>query len=482
MDHAESFGAIISEPPMNEVVTSPLAEGIEAVRSRGVVPTYELTELLRNEESQRAVLYVPKEWIPTRPSAYRQAFKDAWWATLPQPDHRADFVDGDIGDLYSGEPQPQVVKAAHLSPWLLERNIITQQDIQFIYQGTNSDVVRSSFDDTRPGAVIASNNTHADSSEERRTWLSARNEDARTRRVALEVNSHEDIEAFMHGQNSFDTQVVLRAIARMGRKGRAIDEYLPWMQRQLESESNSVRNRGVTALRHLFHAGVITRDVLDETGVDIPRLTGPLSENVKEFTPAFAQMVEKLQAHPVLSEMIYPLLIVAGSRLKGYAQDGISDMDLSVCIKPGVHQAEIMRKGLQEIFGKDLPNELWLEQTPDGLHIIDTENGTDDGWSHLVHNAVWVGTDQQMHMVRQELAKAYEENGNLRTIALRRLEQDALQYRLLHKGYERHYAVRADDQHIHRDAIDSQSTFWDPGYRRMATQLFAEKVRLPYIK
>lgn len=73
----------------------------------------------------------------------------------------------------------------------------------------------------------------------------------------------------------------------------------------------------------------------------------------------------------------------------------------------------------------------------------------------------------------------YKEQPFERYVALRRLEQDALQYRLMHKGYEYHYAVRADDVTLPQDGIDSGSTFWDEGYRTLATRLFAEKVRLP---
>lgn len=108
----------------------------------------------------------------------------------------------------------------------------------------------------------------------------------------------------------------------------------------------------------------------------------------------------------------------------------------------------------------------------------DIADRASDAWSHLLYNNVWIGERETIEQLRKELTAPYENDPTLRRIALRRLEQDALQYRLMHKGYERHYVVDGDDRRLERGGVDRQSVYWDPGYRRLATQLFAEKVRL----
>lgn len=479
MSRAEPFRNIERRAPINEELISPLAEGIQAARLHGTIPVEELTDLLQDEESQRAALYIPKAWLPTESHPdYLNSYRDAWWNTLAQPDQRADFVDGDIGELDSKALIPEVIKAAHLSPWLLEREIITPADVQMIYKGTNSELLRASFDDAQRNTAppFLPNDTHP--SVGRLKWLKSNAEDALTRSAALGIETFDEIETLMDSREQFDIQVALRAIARNGRKGLLYEGHVDWMRHQLENKEVRIRNRAVTAFRHLYNAGSVPGDILEEASVSTPRLAGELSKNIEEQIPALKEMVKKLRVNPVLLKAVHPIVVAGGSQLKGYAQEGDSDLDTAIFIAPGNHDTDVLEAELAKVF-VDAPVAFQLEETPQGIRIKDSENGSHAGWSHLIYNAVWVGNADKVDSLRTELASAYEEDDELRTYALRRLEQDALQYRLLHKGYERHFAIRADDVPMGRDGLDSQSAFWDPRYRQLATQLFAEKVRLP---
>jgi hypothetical protein len=61
------------------------------------------------------------------------------------------------------------------------------------------------------------------------------------------------------------------------------------------------------------------------------------------------------------------------------------------------------------------------------------------------------------------------------------MERDTLQYRLMHKGYERFFPAYGGMKTPHGDRIDGESIFWDSGYRDAAIKLFANRVFLPKI-
>ncbi len=68
---------------------------------------------------------------------------------------------------------------------------------------------------------------------------------------------------------------------------------------------------------------------------------------------------------------------------------------------------------------------------------------------------------------------------NARTIWLQEIERDLLQYRLMHKGYAHARPEVSSFNSEHSSDIDSNSSFWDAGYRQVASQLFVNKVFLP---
>ncbi|MEI7995753.1 MAG: hypothetical protein WCH01_12710, partial [Methylococcaceae bacterium] len=103
-------------------------------------------------------------------------------------------------------------------------------------------------------------------------------------------------------------------------------------------------------------------------------------------------------------------------------------------------------------------------------------------WVHELFNTAWIGDEKSIANIQHKLITCYfnEQNVDTRAKCIERLEQDLLQYRLMHKGYARHYP--AYNERLPQDyEIDGQSVFYDSGYRQIATKLFIDKVFIPKI-
>ncbi len=51
----------------------------------------------------------------------------------------------------------------------------------------------------------------------------------------------------------------------------------------------------------------------------------------------------------------------------------------------------------------------------------------------------------------------------------------------MHKGYRHFFPKKGNLETEHSDNVDSDSAFYDSGYRRLATQLFINRVFLPQL-
>lgn len=448
-----------------------------------------LTNLLEEPDTARIALYIPEEWLPVDSQPrYREAYLDAWWQTLGHIDYRGDFVDGDIGEIDSVEPVPQLAKAAHLAPMLGRAGLITASDVAYITSGTNSDVLRASFADiSRPARAISQATLHdvptllmavnqaADEpgiTDARSRWLRESGMQAIAREVARSTD-WQTAERLLHASSGLERQIALRALALHGRTGSSrLTTVLPGILRQRQHDDIQVRRQADVSLRHLYNSGALPEGTLEAEGMDLPQLAGNLSANLR-FMPEEVALARaaarRIGQQEDLGRLLYPIAMLGGSRLKGYGDES-ADTDIAVVARPDA----VLPDTLPELLFDGLtPTILQTSEMPQGLYI-------DPVWSNLLFNAVWIGDKATVSELQRATITMYDTPID-RYVALRRLEQDVLQYRLLHKGYERHYPVRADDTLIVPDGIDGQSTFWDSGYRRLATQLFAEKVRLPTI-
>lgn len=257
-------------------------------------------------------------------------------------------------------------------------------------------------------------------------------------------------------------------------------------------QDQGTRQRIAKLFRHAFRRGLVGITDLAEQGIPVVSLAGPLSKNMEYLTDEIGsarRIANSIATDPDIATYVYPVIAMGGSRLKGYGEHS-ADTDTCVFIKPNANHDSVqtIRQRLADIFAKngmpDRPIEFWLTKQQDGLTVADATDTymADKYWTHLLFNTAWVGSNDAVAALQQKLLPQYflDENTSVsgrseRQLYLERLEQDLLQYRLLHKGYERHYPLVPTNLAV----VDKDSIFWDEGYRRIAAQLFVSAVFLP---
>ena len=213
---------------------------------------------------------------------------------------------------------------------------------------------------------------------------------------------------------------------------------------------------------------------------------------------AIRDMASSIKSNSELSQLIYPVVLVFGSRLNGYGSQG-ADIDISVFVKPEMSFSN--RAKLQSLLRKTFAHEkvrgdeiieFWLEEKEGKLLVRDfTEQDVSLGqsyWTHILFGGAWEGDKDAINELCEKLLVSYMcDTGEIikgrdaRSLYIEDIEQSTLQYRLMHKGYERFFPPHGGIHTPHVDEIDSESMFWDSGYRQLATRLFVSRVFLPKI-
>lgn len=254
------------------------------------------------------------------------------------------------------------------------------------------------------------------------------------------------------------------------------------------------RNEVLNAYHRFRHLGVVSEQELERLGTTPPQLAGPFSKNMERMGPSVREvssLAESMKEKPDLLKSVYPVALFFGSRLKGYGHES-ADIDIAVFVRPETEFAtrEEVRAQLAEHFshsqiqGKVI--EFWLRSDGEELSIersdeSDTHLGA-PGWSHVLFGAAWTGDKDGIRELHERLLVPYLRKEEGRSELLEELERDALQYRLMHKGYARFYPEQGGVHTENADAIDGDSVFWDSGYRRTALKLYLRQVFLPQLK
>lgn len=242
-----------------------------------------------------------------------------------------------------------------------------------------------------------------------------------------------------------------------------------------------------------FSAGIINADFFGDLGIVWPKFNIPFFERQlgADGYSDFTKLADSVLSHPGLSQYLLPVVILYGSRVKGYGSKS-ADLDIAVFIRPEVDITDRSKihKAWRELLSSleyDIrPLEFWLTGTERGLSIRNFSNSQKSlGHSNLVHvllGGVYYGREGVIKQLYQ-LSVGYlsPSNLNLRGRWLEEVERDFLQYRLMHKGYSRFFAPRLSDI-PNSDEINSDSTFWDQGFRELATGIFLRQVFLPHLK
>lgn len=273
-----------------------------------------------------------------------------------------------------------------------------------------------------------------------------------------------------------------------------------YLKQMWQSHLPKIQDRVMSCVSYWTNAGIISEDFFKDFGLEIPKLdflTENQQDKIQQEIESFTTALEQIQSDPYLSQALLPTFVFFGSKLKGYAHPS-ADLDLAVFVKPGFdfsRRPEMLEK-LNKVlanFGVSHPTEFWLEEKGDLLAVkevplIDNAIAEKD-WAHIILQGEWFGKKPETNEIYQKLIMEYFQTEarerfpgvDNRRIWLRELEREVLQYRLMHKGYNRFYPKINGLETKNSKLLDTKSSFWDPGFRRLAAKLFLSKVFIPQI-
>lgn len=134
--------------------------------------------------------------------------------------------------------------------------------------------------------------------------------------------------------------------------------------------------------------------------------------------------------------------------------------------------------------------EYWIQEDNEELRFKEVPHHPESVWKEQVHfilNGAWISYGIEQAQIQRNVLNQYsrlpqnDDEEPTRRALLIRLERDMLQYRLLHSGYRKVNPSHKKPTPTNGNLIDWSSDFWDPGYRRVASQLFLSRVFLPHL-
>jgi len=385
---------------------------------------------LGSSDNHYLALYLPFEILPdptlTRSTAinsFINHYRTAWRYLLAKEDVRANFVDGDVLELAAraSDPQP-VVKAAHISPWLVRAGIVPFDDIVYNTQHSDNLVLRHSFADT--------------------------------------LSLYTDLNLVSKKSLDYFTRII-RSLPPLPEQKDPIyisPERLGWLLSR-DKEEKIIRPSANTPFDQL------------------PDLAAPFSSRISELTPEIERVKQAFAENSWLLDYFHPIALLGGSRIKGYSTAN-SDTDLYLIAKKPLENnplSLVRDAGITNAFlGFSLntlnPND---NLSDEDIHFARVQK------IHILFNSIPIGDPAFIQTFIKETLKEYLHcDAPTRLDCLDRLEFDALLYRLCHTGYARTHP-QYNPEFARHAGIDGSSAFYDSGFRRIATLLFLSHVFLP---
>lgn len=280
---------------------------------------------------------------------------------------------------------------------------------------------------------------------------------------------------------------------------KLVSSAMSWIKNCWKNTDENLANEIISAMNHWEKLGLVAAEKL--VSMDIPVVdvvcTQSFIENLGKETPEILEMVKKIQENPRISSYLYPFILLVGSRVKGYGNLD-SDIDIAVCIRPHVPWEK--RDEVLSLLHQEIPElhtvdtlEYWIDKQNGGYTL---RSKSDNGTANILHakdihfflGGMWIGYGSDIGEIYHDILGKYldlsrfgDQKEFVRFTLLRKLESDILQYRFMHKGYQKMYPPRHDSRYRDCNTIDGESAFWDSGYREVATLLFLKKVFLPDI-
>lgn len=530
---------------VDEAVNKKLIEQDQLINTYNSLSNF----IQKDPNHSRLILYLPFQLLPNlniNPQSeklvesqvkFAEVYKDAWIRLLFESDIRADFVDGDILEPGLGEP-PRVRKVAHLIPEILNRGIITKEDLDLILEINSSDkeLCRSIMEGLDTNTLVeesgdfnlndlksklseiekkygqnseyisglslkekydSHNQIDSKISKERASWIKRTKREEIFNEYTKKIHDLNTIKSLLKFDDPDPAYKIigLKAIFNQNKQTEVFEELI---KKHWQTGTNQIKGVIITGLSYWYKNGMISPEYIEQFGVKIPDLYKPFSvdlDNLISFElKNIVQAAKKIKECPILAENIYPVLLVFGSRVKGYA-DFDSDYDMAVFFKPNtsIDNRVITLESIRALFElKDIGKicEFWTNEKNGkiGFRPISEKIWGMVGPEqiHFLFGGVWMGDQIETNKIRQDLSEKYfnlsrlgQQKDLVRSRLLNNLESDILQCRLMHKGYRKFYPDKIDLKIKKMESIDGNSTFWDPGFRRVATQLFLSRVFLP---
>ncbi len=315
----------------------------------------------------------------------------------------------------------------------------------------------------------------------------------------LTINSNNQISTLL-GVSSFNKVLVKLATADLNEAHLLLHSLQPQLLYLWRAGNQNYTKPLEKLWLHCEHLGVIKPDFLKKMSIKKPGFDCMFDVHQKQLTsemPILSEVINTINDSPEISRWLYPVFIVYGSTVKGYGATN-ADLDIAVFIKPNIEPSErpLIKSHLQKLFAGDgrisRILEFWLIKDGFGLWIKDLPDYDrslgNSTFAHVFFNGVYFGTKENINFFYEKLMITFLRfpskdlvSQDVRTIWLQEIERDLLQYRLMHKGYAHARPEVSSFRSEHSSDIDSNSSFWDAGYRQVASKLFIKKVFLPQL-
>jgi hypothetical protein len=318
------------------------------------------------------------------------------------------------------------------------------------------------------------------------------------------ISNHLEIDIFAkHIKTSLNPYFILLSIYSLQMMVEKMDSYKQpraaliandfksWLFRTGQIDFVDIKKAIESTVQRWFNADIVGVDYLSSFGF------APLDFNsrfsgekvcsfleVKELT----RSISLIQESSELSTYFYPVVLIYGSRVKGYGSS-YADIDLAVFVRPEVDcdsKRELVTLALKTVFAQEKIEgkvlQFWLASNNKHLSVKEIDGNhrfiAKNFYAHVLFDGAWFGQVEAIKELHAKLLVPYffDEDVDFIKICLRELERYNLQYRLLHKGYANFFPRRGG---LATKFIDGQSTFYDSGYRELATKIFIKKIFLP---
>ena len=503
-----------------------------------------LSQYLKADKAhQRIVLYLPFELtsplvdtsaeLKQANDCFQKNYRAAWESQLRQHVVRANFIDGDVlevekrtGDL------PRVVKAAHLIPGLvrsghmklsevidyeskgvdslllagiqearavMEKSTLTQESLP---QDVSTKAVYCKL---HQDVALANIVTESGATPNRLRWLRQVAQAKAVTQAAVPLSHLLEQGLALPDPKQLDHYLLCAYIeairlAVLDSK-KFVQEWHNWLKIvRANTKDISLLDAVTKVYQHAYAVGAGNDEMVGAGHIRIPALQGPFSKNLDVFAPSVStvqEYIKEIKQDVALSKQVYPVTILLGSQLKGYGSQS-ADADMAVFIKPGTDQvdSEAIATRLKNIFAHERIGGsvimFWLDEVNGQLAMVRNTHTTDTSslpsWTHVLMGGAWIGDNACITLLQHALLVPYLFNPTdtidgmpVRERWLEEMERDSILYRLLHKGYERYFPVRSPWGGNIGAPIDGTSAFYDPMFRRIATELFLTRVFFPHL-